>query len=95
VEIELDNRDQNLGVVAVVLLLEDSSSKGHPQLDVGRQQIVTGEAESSGLRSFRFRLPARASLRRFDTVAVMFLPESGHERVAPRFAVRELRFYPR
>jgi len=95
VEIELDNRDQNLGVVAVVLLLEDSSSKGHPQLDVGRQQIVTGEPETSGLQSFRFRLPARASLRRFETVAVMFLPESGHERVAPRFAVRELRFYPR
>lgn len=95
IEVDLENRDQNLGVVAVVLLLEDSATKGHPQLDVGRQQLVTGEPETSGMQSFLFRLPQRAAIRRFDSVTVMLLPESGHEHIGPRIAVSELRLYPR
>lgn len=95
IEVDLENRDQHLGVVGVVLLLEDSSSPGHLQLDAGRLQLVTGEPETSGLQSFRFRLPLRGSIRRFDSIAVMLLPESGHGHVAPRIAVRELQLYPR
>ena len=95
IEVELENRDEHLGVVAVVLLLEDSSSKGRPQLDAGRQQLVTGEPETSGMQSFQFRLPLHGPIRRFDSVAVMLLPESGHDRIGPRVAVRELRLYPR
>ena len=95
VEVELVNRDQHLGVVAVVVLLEDSESKGHLQLDVGRQQLVTGEPETAGLQSFQFRVPERGVIRRFDSIAVMLLPESGHDHVGPRVAVSELRLYPR
>lgn len=95
IEVELENRDEHLGVVAVVLLLEDSSAKNHLQLDAGRQQLVTGEPETSGPQSFQFPLPLHGPIRRFDSVTVMLLPESGHDRIGPRVAVRELRLYPR
>ena len=94
VDVEIENREQHLGVIGMALILEDSSTP-RKQIYAGRQRIYTGDPDQVPLQTLRFKLPQQAQLRRFDGITLMLLPETEGNFRGPRIAVRDFRLYPR
>ncbi len=76
IDVEIENREQKLGVIGMALILEDSSSSPHSQIYVGRQRIYSGDPGQAAFETFHFKLPQQAQLRRFDGITLMLLPET-------------------
>ena len=93
IEVQIENREQSLGVIGMALILEDSST--HKQIYVGRQHIYVGDPDQAAMETFHFKLPEPGQLRRFDGITLMLLPETKEFFKGPHIAVREFRLYPR
>ncbi len=94
IDVEIENRDHNLGVIGMALILEDSSLP-RQQIYAGRQRIYTGDPDQAPLETLRFKLPQQGQLRHFDGITLMLLPETEGVFRGPRIAVRDFRLYPR
>ncbi len=94
IDVEIENREQHLGVIGMALILEDSSLP-RQQIYAGRQRIYTGDPDQVPLETIRFKLPQQEQLRRFDGITLMLLPETEGVFRGPRIAVRDFRLYPR
>lgn len=94
IDVEIENRDQHLGVVGMALVLEDSAAP-KSQLFVGRQHIVTGQPGRAGIQTLHFAIPQSPRLRRFDEITLMLLPETARDFHGPQIAVREFSLYSR
>lgn len=102
VQIEIQNRDHASGPLAVALLLTDSSApRGTPAIYLGRQAVLSSEpgqqasGSSPAKETLRFSLPTRAAIRQFDEITVMFFPDLGTFRTAPRIAIDQFTLIPR
>jgi hypothetical protein len=100
-QVEIANRDNEPGVVALAILLTDSTAPGKPSLYVGQQPLETTQPgrffikSSPAYESLRFAIPARASIRKFDEITVMLLPDIEHALVGPRIAIQQFQLFPR
>jgi hypothetical protein len=101
VQVAIENHDATTGPVAMALLLADSNAAGKPTLYLGQQQIVSSEPGQLTAQSvpahetLRFFLPAHADVHQFDGITVIFFPEMGVFRTAPRIAIDQFTLIPR
>jgi hypothetical protein len=101
VQVAIENHDATTGPVAMALLLADSNAAGRPTLYLGQQQIVSSEPGQLTAQSvpahetLRFFLPAHADVHQFDGITVIFFPEMGTFRTAPRIAIDQFTLIPR
>lgn len=103
IDLALDYRNEGASI-SVALLLADSAGHGRGQVYLGQQQVVgewAGAATANGSdaataqKVLRFDLPARARIRGFDQILVMFLTDPQYSLVGPRIAIRDFRLLPR
>jgi hypothetical protein len=101
IEVEIENRDNRSGVIAMAILLADSTSPGKPTLYLGQQPIVSTEPGHFAFKSapvfetLRFSIPPGAKKRRFNEITVMMLPDIEHAFVAPKIAIQQFQLFPR
>lgn len=101
IQVEIENRDNKMGVIALAILLTDATSSKKPTLYLGQQTIVSTEPEHFSYKSgsvfetLRFSVPVNAKVRRFDEITVMMLPDIEHVGVAPKIAIKQFQLFPR
>jgi hypothetical protein len=100
-EVNIQNRDNQPGAVALAVLLRDSTNQRKPGLYLGQQSIEStlpmhfSFKSAPAFETLRFEVPAHSSLRRFDEITVMLLPDVNHALVGPKIAIREFQLFPR
>lgn len=101
IQVEIENRDNRIGAMALAVLLTDSAASGRPTLYLGQQAVLSAEPSrftyktASVFETLHFAVPARAKLRRFDEITVMMLPDVEHALVGPKIAIGQFRLFPR
>jgi hypothetical protein len=101
VDVEVLNRDNRRGSVAVGVLLTDSGSRGKQTIYLGQQPVASSEAEHFALKTapahevLRFAVPETAKIRRFDEINVMFFPDGANFGKGPKMAVAQFELKPR
>jgi len=101
IELEVLNRDNRRGMVAVGVLLTDSASRGRQTIYLGQQPVVSSQAEHFAMKTspvsevLRFTVPETAKIRRFDEINVMFFPDGANFGKGPKMAVGQFELMPR
>jgi hypothetical protein len=101
IQVEIENRDNRMGVIALAVLLTDAASPKNQVLYLGQQPVVSTEPEHFSFKSqpvfetLRFPVPASARIRRFDEITVMMLPDVEHAFVGPKIAIKQFQLFPR
>ena len=101
IQVEIENRDNRRGVIAVGVLLTDATSLKKPTLYLGQQPIVSTEPEYFSFKSepvfetLRFSVPTGVKIQRFDEITVMMLPDVEHALVGPKIAIKQFQLFPR
>ena len=97
----VENRDNTEGIVSLGVLLTDEESSPKRTLYLGEQPIVSTEPgqffvkTKPAYETLRFAVPADATLRKFNEITVLFLPDIEHTYVAPRIAIQQFELFPR
>jgi len=101
IQVEVENRDNKLGVVALAVLLKDGASPKSSTLYLGQHPIVSTQPEhfsfktGSVIETIRFDVPPNTLMRKFDEITVMILPDVEHSLVGPKIAVKQFQLFPR
>jgi hypothetical protein len=101
IQVEIENRDNKIGVIAMAILLTDAASLKKQTLYLGQQPIVSTEPEhfafksGSAFETLHFSLPASTKMRKFDEITVMLLPDVEHALVGPKIAIKQFQLFPR
>ncbi|MGC2403826.1 MAG: hypothetical protein WA510_28795, partial [Acidobacteriaceae bacterium] len=101
IQIALENYDNAPGIVALGVLLTDSTSIGKPSLYLDQHTIVSTEPGRFTIKSsavpevLRFRMPASAKIRQFDEITLVFFPDTERPYTAPKIAIKQFDLIPR
>ena len=101
IEVDIQNRNNHPGAIALAVFLGDSSALGKPTLYLGQQPVISSEPGHFPGRSFpddeklRFAIPERATIRKFDEITVLFLPDAQEFEVGPKIAIQDFNLLPR
>jgi hypothetical protein len=95
IQVEIENRDNRPGAISMAVLLTDSALPKKPTLYLGQQPVVSSEARRYSSNSFsthetlRFSVPAGTTIREFDEITVMLLPDMERSLVGPKIAIEQ------
>jgi hypothetical protein len=101
IQVEIENRDNKIGFIALAVLITGTASPRKPALYLGQQPIVSTEPEHFSFKpepvfeTLRFSVPSGAKMRRFDEITVMMLPDVEHALVGPKIAIKQFQLFPR
>jgi hypothetical protein len=101
IDVQIQNRDNLPGPLSIALLLGDSQFPSRPGLYLGKKEVETSlpgffyYKPAPVFETVRFAIPAAASLRKFDQITVLLLPEIAHSTVAPKIAIEQFELFPR
>ncbi len=101
VQVEVMNRDNRPGTIAMGVVLTNSNLPGAPGVTLGEQPLASTEPEHFGtktaplIETLRFAVPSGARIRTFNEITVRLIPDSGHAKVGPRIAIRQFQLMPR
>jgi hypothetical protein len=100
-DVEIRNRDNVPGAIALAVLLRDSSQPLKEPLYLGERQIESMQPGKFVVKTkpvdetLRFTIPERRDFRKFDEITVMLLPDIEHALLGPKIAIEQFRLYPR
>ncbi len=96
IRIEIESRETDPTPIALAVWLKNSASADAPAVFLGEQPMASlGLTKASpATETLVFAVPA-SRIRTFDEIAIMLLPDSGHQRVGPRIAIRQFELVPR
>jgi hypothetical protein len=100
-QVDIENRDNKAGAIAMAVLLTETASPEKPALYLGQQRVASTQPEHFSLRTrpasdtLTFAIPESTNRRKFNEITVMLLPDAGHALVAPKIAIRQFRLFPR
>jgi hypothetical protein len=101
IDVEVLNRDNRLGTVALGVLLSDSGARGRPTIYLGQQPVVSSEPEHFSIKTspesevLRFPVPETAKIRKFDEITVMFFPDGTNFEKGTKMAIEQFALKPR
>jgi hypothetical protein len=101
IAVEVLNRDNREGIVALGVLLTDSKTRGRPTVYLGQQNVVSSEPKHFTLKStpvnevLRFAVPESGKVRRFDEINVMFFPDGANFGKGLKMSVEQFELAPR
>jgi hypothetical protein len=101
IQVGIESRNGTRGPVSMAVLLTDSASPKKSTVYLGQQTFLPGNAadssigSSAGDETLRFFIPARASIRKFDEITLMFFPEVGYFETGPKVAIDRFNLIPR
>lgn len=101
IRVEIENNDNTAGAISFALLLIDGTSLKKPTLYLGQQTLkssVPGKfaiKQSPVFETLTFAVPENPSVRKFDELSVVLLPDSAYEFTAPKIAIQQFQLFPR
>jgi hypothetical protein len=101
IDVEVMNRDNRRGNVAVGVLLTDSKTRGRPTIYLGQQYVVSSDPDHFAMKTkpvnevLRFAVPQSGKVRRFDEINVMFFPDGANFGKGPKMAIAQFELMPR
>jgi hypothetical protein len=101
IEVEISNRDNRLGALALAMILADTSAPGKPSLYLGQQPIVSSQPERFHIKpvpvteTLRFVLPAHAPLKQFDEITLVVMSDPMRIDMGARIAIAQFQLEPR
>jgi len=101
IQVDIENRDNKAGVIAMAVSLADTASPERPALYLGQQPIVSTEPEHFSFKTIPasetlyFAVPKSVRERRFNEITVMLLSDVVHALAAPKIAIRQFQLFPR
>ena len=101
IQVDIENRDNKAGVIAMAVLLADTAPPEKPPLYLGQQSIVSTEPEHFSNKTMPasetlyFAVPESTKGQKFNKITVMLLSDVEHALVAPKIAIRQFQIFPR
>jgi hypothetical protein len=101
IQLDLENRDNLRGPIALGIVLTDSSARGKPSLSLGEQIVLSSEAAQFSVKLspvdevLRFPIPSHAAIRKFDRITVLYLPGLEHWQTGAKIAIEQFELIPR
>jgi hypothetical protein len=101
IDVEVLNRDNRPGTVALGVLLKDSGARSKPTIYLGQQPVVSSEPEHFTIKTspegevLRFTVPESGKIRKFDEITVMFFPDGANFEKGPKMALQQFELVPR
>jgi hypothetical protein len=101
IEVEVENRDNRPGPLALALLLTDTASAGKPSLYLGQQPILSSDPSRFAVKSapvhetLRFAIPAHSSLKKFDELTLVVMSDPLRLDMGARIAIAQFELQPR
>lgn len=101
IQVAIENYDNAPGVIALGVLLTDSTSLGKPTLYLDQQTVVSTEpgrftVKSSPVREvLRFRVPNHAKIRQFDEITLIFFLDLERPYTGAKIAIKQFDLIPR
>jgi hypothetical protein len=101
IEVEIENRDNRPGPLALALLLTDTASAGKPSLYLGQQPILSSDPSRFVVKSapvhetLRFAIPAHSSLKKFDELTLVVMSDPLRLDMGARIAIAQFELQPR
>ena len=101
IRVTIENGDNAPGILALGVLLTDSTSLGKPTLYLGQQTVVSTEPGHFAVKSspvpeeLRFPIPSSARIQRFDEVTVIFFPDTVRPDRGAKIAIKQFDLSPR
>jgi hypothetical protein len=100
-DVEIRNRDNVAGAIALAVLLRDTTQPRKEPLYLGERPIESMQPGQFVVKTkpvgetLRFAIPERRDFRKFDEITVMLLPDIEHALLGPKIAIEQFRLYPR
>jgi hypothetical protein len=101
IQVTIENHDNAPGVIALGVLLTDSTSLGKPTLYLDQQTVVSTEPGHFTVKSspaaevLSFRVPGRPKIQQFDEITVIFFPDSERPNTGAKIAIKQFDLIPR
>ncbi|HET6170077.1 MAG TPA: hypothetical protein VFE01_07850 [Terracidiphilus sp.] len=101
IEVDIQNHNDSPGTIALAVFLGDSSAPGKQSIYLGQEPIISSESGHFSARTFppdeklSFAIPLRATIRRFDEITILFLPDAQHFEAGPKIAIQDFNLLPR
>ncbi len=102
IDVEIRNRDNEPGAIALAVLLKDSSApRKSSSLYLGQRPIESTQPDRFAVKTspvyetLRFEVPTHADIRKFDEITVMVLPDPERSFVGPKIAIEQFQIDPR
>jgi hypothetical protein len=100
IQVTIENNDNLPGVIALGVLLTDSTSLGKPTLYLGQQPVVSAEPShfsfksSPALEVLQFEIPHHPRIQTFDQISVFVFPDSERARTGAKIAITQFVLLP-
>jgi hypothetical protein len=100
-QITIENDDNAPGIVALGVLLTDSTSLGKLTLYLDQQTVPSTEPGRFTVKSspisevLHFPIPTHARIQQFDEIAVIFFPDSERPYSGTKIAIKQFDLIPR
>lgn len=101
IDVEIENRDNLRGTLSLGVMLGDSTLPNKPTLYLGRKEIETSMPGFFSYKAaplfetLRFAVPATGSIRKFDEITLMLIPDIEHAMIGPKIAISQFELLPR
>ncbi len=101
IDVEVENRDNHAGLIALGVLLGDEASRKKPTLYLGSKPLESTQPGHFSYKSMpvsetlRFAVPLDSKVRRFNEITVLVLPDIEHRFLAPKIAIQQFQILPR
>jgi hypothetical protein len=101
IDVEIENRDNRAGSIAMALLLTDETSPQKRTLYLGQQAIVSTESAHFAFKpspvseTVRFSVPTNGNMKKFDDITILILPDIEHMFTPPKIAIVQFQLFPR
>jgi hypothetical protein len=101
ISVEIENRDNRPGALALSMILTDNTAPGRPSLYLGQQPIASSQPDRFHIKStpvtetLRFVFPSRARLRQFDEITLVVVSDPLRIDIGARVAIAQFQLDPR
>jgi hypothetical protein len=100
-QVTIENSDNAPGVIAIGVLLTDSTSIGKPTSYLGQQTVVSTEPDLFAVKSspvsevLHFPMLGHTKIEKFDEITIIFFPDSERPYTGAKIAIKQFDLVPR
>jgi hypothetical protein len=100
-QVTIENSDNTPGLIAIGVLLTDSTSLGKPTSYLGQQTVVSTEPGRFAVKPspipevLHFTIPSHSQIERFDEITLVFFPDAERPYTGAKIAIKQFDLIPR
>jgi hypothetical protein len=100
-QVSIENSDNAPGMIALGVLLTDSTSLGKPTFYLGQQTVVSTEPDRFAVKSspvsevLHFPIPNHTRIEEFDEITIVFFPDAERPYTGAKIAIKQFDLVPR